>query len=192
MLGVPVEKPKKNLFDLDYVGIKASQFSFNRLQKADPVLGVDMSSTGEVGCLGDDTNTALLKSMLAVGHSHPREEHPALHGCREAEGRDARRCQVAPAARLQALCHGRHVALSDRERCGEHARLLAFGCRQEAAGPRHAPREADRHGGQHSEVTSPSTSSPTATRSAVRPSTSTSRLSPTAVWPPPSSALSAR
>ena len=82
---------------------------------------------------------------------HPREEHPALHGCREAEGRDARRCQVAPAARLQALCHGRHVALSDRERCGEHARLLAFGCRQEAAGPRHAPREADRHGGQHSE-----------------------------------------
>ena len=68
MLGLPVEKPNKNLFDLDYVGIKASQFSFNRLQKADPVLGVDMSSTGEVGCLGDDTNTALLKSMLSVGH----------------------------------------------------------------------------------------------------------------------------
>ena len=73
MLGVPVEKPKKNLFDLDYVGIKASQFSFNRLQKADPVLGVDMSSTGEVGCLGDDTNTALLKSMLAVGQRIPKE-----------------------------------------------------------------------------------------------------------------------
>ena len=73
MLGVPVEKPKKNLFDLDYVGIKASQFSFNRLQKADPVLGVDMSSTGEVGCLGDDTNTALLKSMLAVGHRIPEK-----------------------------------------------------------------------------------------------------------------------
>ena len=67
MLGVPVEKPSKSLFDLDYVGIKASQFSFNRLQKADPVLGVDMSSTGEVGCLGDDTNSALLKSMLSVG-----------------------------------------------------------------------------------------------------------------------------
>ena len=73
MLGVPVEKPGKNLFDLDYVGIKASQFSFNRLQKADPVLGVDMASTGEVGCLGDDTNTALLKSMLSVGHRIPEK-----------------------------------------------------------------------------------------------------------------------
>lgn len=72
MLGVPVERPSKNLFDLEYVGIKASQFSFNRLQKADPVLGVDMSSTGEVGCLGDDTNQALLKSMLSVGHRIPR------------------------------------------------------------------------------------------------------------------------
>ena len=73
MLGFPVEKPNKNLFDLDYVGIKASQFSFNRLQKADPVLGVDMSSTGEVGCLGDDTNAALLKSMLSVGYRIPKK-----------------------------------------------------------------------------------------------------------------------
>lgn len=73
MLGLPVERPEKNLFDLDYVGIKASQFSFNRLQKADPVLGVDMASTGEVGCLGDDTNTALLKSMLSVGHRIPKK-----------------------------------------------------------------------------------------------------------------------
>lgn len=73
MLGIPVEKPNKNLFDLDYVGIKASQFSFNRLQKADPVLGVDMASTGEVGCLGDDTSTALLKSMLSVGHKIPQK-----------------------------------------------------------------------------------------------------------------------
>ena len=73
MLGVPVEKPNKNLFDLDYVGIKASQFSFNRLQKADPVLGVDMSSTGEVGCLGDDSATALLKSMLSVGQRIPKK-----------------------------------------------------------------------------------------------------------------------
>lgn len=73
MLGLPVEKPNKNLFDLDYVGIKASQFSFNRLQKADPVLGVDMSSTGEVGCLADDTNAALLKSMLAVGQRIPKK-----------------------------------------------------------------------------------------------------------------------
>jgi len=75
MLGlpVPVEKPHKNLFDLDYVGIKASQFSFNRLQKADPVLGVDMASTGEVGCLGDNTSTALLKSMLSVGYRIPKK-----------------------------------------------------------------------------------------------------------------------
>lgn len=73
MLGLPVEKPNKNLFDLDYVGIKASQFSFNRLQKADPVLGVDMASTGEVGCLGDDTNQALLKSMLSVGYRIPQK-----------------------------------------------------------------------------------------------------------------------
>ena len=73
MLGLPVEKPQKNLFDLDYVGIKASQFSFNRLQKADPVLGVDMASTGEVGCIGDNTNTALLKAMLSVGHRIPKK-----------------------------------------------------------------------------------------------------------------------
>jgi carbamoyl-phosphate synthase large subunit len=73
MLGMPVEKPAKNLFDLDYVGIKASQFSFNRLQKADPVLGVDMASTGEVGCIGDNTNTALLKAMLSVGHRIPKK-----------------------------------------------------------------------------------------------------------------------
>ena len=73
MLGLPVEKPSKNLFDLDYVGIKASQFSFNRLQKADPVLGVDMASTGEVGCIGDNTNTALLKAMLSVGHRIPKK-----------------------------------------------------------------------------------------------------------------------
>lgn len=73
MLGLPVEKPEKSLFDLDYVGIKASQFSFNRLQKADPVLGVDMASTGEVGCLGDDTSCAILKAMLSVGYRIPEK-----------------------------------------------------------------------------------------------------------------------
>ena len=73
MLSLPVEKPAKSLFDLDYVGIKASQFSFNRLQKADPVLGVDMASTGEVGCLGEDSRTALIKSMLSVGHRIPKK-----------------------------------------------------------------------------------------------------------------------
>ncbi len=71
MLGIPVEKPHKNAFDLDYVGIKASQFSFSRLQGADPVLGVDMSSTGEVGCIGVDTSEAILKAMLSVGLQIP-------------------------------------------------------------------------------------------------------------------------
>ena len=73
MLGIPVEKPAKNVFDLDYVGIKASQFSFSRLQGADPVLGVDMSSTGEVGCLGENTSEALLKAMLSVGQRVPKK-----------------------------------------------------------------------------------------------------------------------
>ncbi|MDR2680537.1 MAG: carbamoyl-phosphate synthase (glutamine-hydrolyzing) large subunit [Tannerella sp.] len=73
MLGLPVEKLSGSEFDLDYVGIKASQFSFNRLQKADPVLGVDMASTGEVGCLGDDTSEAILKSMLSVGYRIPEK-----------------------------------------------------------------------------------------------------------------------
>ena len=73
MLGIPVEAPEKSLFDIDYVGIKASQFSFNRLQKADPVLGVDMASTGEVGCLGDDQRYAILESMLSVGYRIPQK-----------------------------------------------------------------------------------------------------------------------
>lgn len=73
MLGLPVEKPSKSLFDLDYVGVKASQFSFNRLQKADPVLGVDMASTGEVGCIGENANSALLKSLLSVGLRIPKK-----------------------------------------------------------------------------------------------------------------------
>ena len=73
MLGLPVEKPAKNLFDLDYVGVKASQFSFNRLQNANPVLGVDMVSTGEVGCLGEDARAALIKSLLSVGQRIPKK-----------------------------------------------------------------------------------------------------------------------
>lgn len=73
MLGLDYEMPSKSAFDLDYVGIKASQFSFSRLQKADPVLGVDMASTGEVGCLGDDLDEAILKAMLSVGHTIPRK-----------------------------------------------------------------------------------------------------------------------
>jgi len=73
MLGLPVEKPEKSAFDLDYVGIKASQFSFARLQQADPILGVDMASTGEVGCLGDDFSEAVLKALLSVGFKIPEK-----------------------------------------------------------------------------------------------------------------------
>ncbi|MCC8071899.1 MAG: carbamoyl-phosphate synthase (glutamine-hydrolyzing) large subunit [Bacteroidales bacterium] len=78
MLGLPVEKPHKNAFDLDYVGIKASQFSFSRLQGADPVLGVDMASTGEVGCIGVDTSEAILKALLSVGMRIPSKQHGVL------------------------------------------------------------------------------------------------------------------
>ena len=73
MLGLKPSAPHKSAFDLDYVGIKASQFSFSRLHQADPVLGVDMASTGEVGCLGDDFNEALLKSVLSVGYRIPEK-----------------------------------------------------------------------------------------------------------------------
>ena len=78
MLGHDVEKPHKNAFDLDYVGIKASQFSFSRLQGADPVLGVDMSSTGEVGCIGADTDEAIMKAMLSVGMRIPSKGNGVL------------------------------------------------------------------------------------------------------------------
>lgn len=71
MLGKPYDKPEKSVFDLDYVGVKASQFSFSRLQRADPVLGVDMMSTGEVGCISYSPSEALLESMLAVGQKIP-------------------------------------------------------------------------------------------------------------------------
>ena len=104
MLGLPVERPSKNLFDLDYVGIKASQFSFNRLQKADPVLGVDMASTGEVGCIGDNTDTALLKSMLSVGHRIPKKTVLLSTGGakQKAEMLDAARMLVAHGYELYA------------------------------------------------------------------------------------------
>ena len=73
MLGLPVSKPDKSVFDLDYVGVKASQFSFNRLQNADPKLSVDMVSTGEVGCLGEDARSALLTAMLSTGNTIPKK-----------------------------------------------------------------------------------------------------------------------
>ena len=90
MLGLPVEKPNKNLFDLDYVGIKASQFSFNRLQKADPVLGVDMSSTGEVGCLADDTKRCTIKEYVSRrGKGFPKKTILHFYRWSKAEGGDA-------------------------------------------------------------------------------------------------------
>jgi len=73
MLGKEVSKPSSNIFDIDYIGIKAPQFSFSRLSKADPILGVDMSSTGEVGCLGDDYYETILKAMLSVGYNFPKK-----------------------------------------------------------------------------------------------------------------------
>lgn len=104
MLGLPVEKPHKSLFDLDYVGIKASQFSFNRLQKADPVLGVDMASTGEVGCIGEDTSCALLKSMLSVGYKIPEKNILLSTGSakQKAEMLDAARTLVSHGYKLYA------------------------------------------------------------------------------------------
>ena len=73
MLDAPYSKPDSSVFDLEYIGVKASQFSFSRLQNADPVLGVDMSSTGEVGCIGDDFSEAIIKSMLSVGYKIPKK-----------------------------------------------------------------------------------------------------------------------
>jgi len=73
MLNIPVDKPHKSVFELDYVGVKAPQFSFSRLAKADPVLGVDMSSTGEVGCIGEGFYEAILKAMFSVGYRIPKK-----------------------------------------------------------------------------------------------------------------------
>ena len=114
MLGLPVEKPEKNLFELDYVGIKASQFSFNRLQKADPVLGVDMASTGEVGCIGMDTSCAVLKAMLSVGYRIPKKNILLSTGTmkQKADMIDAARMLVNKGYKLFAT-GGTHKALAE-------------------------------------------------------------------------------
>lgn len=114
MLGLPVEKPSKNLFELDYVGIKASQFSFNRLQKADPVLGVDMASTGEVGCIGMDTSCAVLKAMLSVGYRIPKKNILLSTGTmkQKADMMDAARMLVDKGYKLFAT-GGTHKALAE-------------------------------------------------------------------------------
>jgi carbamoyl-phosphate synthase large subunit len=114
MLGLPVEKPSKNLFDLEYVGIKASQFSFSRLQKADPVLGVDMASTGEVGCIGSDTSCAVLKAMLSVGYRIPGKNILLSTGTpkQKADMMDAARMLVDKGYKLFAT-GGTHKALAE-------------------------------------------------------------------------------
>ncbi len=114
MLGLPVEKPEKNLFELDYVGIKASQFSFNRLQKADPVLGVDMASTGEVGCIGMDTSCAVLEAMLSVGYRIPKKNILLSTGTmkQKADMMDAARMLVNKGYKLFAT-GGTHKTLAE-------------------------------------------------------------------------------
>ena len=114
MLGLPMEKPEKNLFELDYVGIKASQFSFNRLQKADPVLGVDMASTGEVGCIGMDTSCAVLKAMLSVGYRIPKKNILLSTGTmkQKADMMDAARMLVNKGYKLFAT-GGTHKTLAE-------------------------------------------------------------------------------
>ncbi|KAA6329742.1 Carbamoyl-phosphate synthase large chain [termite gut metagenome] len=114
MLGLPVEKPSKNLFELDYVGIKASQFSFNRLQKADPVLGVDMASTGEVGCIGIDTSCAVLQAMLSVGYRIPKKNILLSTGTpkQKVDMMDAARMLVDKGYKLYAT-GGTHKTLAD-------------------------------------------------------------------------------
>ena len=114
MLGLPVEKPEKNLCELDYVGIKASQFSFNRLQKADPVLGVDMASTGEVGCIGMDTSCAVLKAMLSVGYRIPQKNILLSTGTmkQKADMMDAARMLVNKGYKLFAT-GGTHKTLAE-------------------------------------------------------------------------------
>lgn len=114
MLGLPVEKPEKNLFELDYVGIKASQFSFNRLQKADPVLGVDMASTGEVGCIGMDTSCAVLKAVFSVGYRIPKKNILLSTGTmkQKADMMDAARMLVNKGYKLFAT-GGTHKTLAE-------------------------------------------------------------------------------
>ena len=133
MLGVPVERPSKSLFDLDYVGIKASQFSFSRLQGADPVLGVDMSSTGEVGCIGADTSEAILKAMLSVGLRVPHKSKGVLLSTGTAKQK---------ASMLEAACMLRDAGYRIFATGGTHRFLLENGVPAERV---YWPSEPDSH-----------------------------------------------
>ena len=108
LLDAPYSKPDKSAFDIDRIGVKASQFSFARLQNADPVLGVDMSSTGEVGCLGDDYNEALLNALIATGYKLPSKEHSIMISSGETKSKvallDVARSLVDAGYRICATC----------------------------------------------------------------------------------------
>ncbi len=129
MLGREVTKPEKTLFDLDYVGVKASQFSFSRLQKADPVLGVDMVSTGEVGCIGENYYEAILKAMLSVGYSIPKKGCFALQRANAIEDRVADQFPDAYRKRDTNLCYRRNPRFPPEERNRIDYAALA-GCEQ--------------------------------------------------------------
>lgn len=150
MLGLPVEKPNKNEFDLDYVGIKASQFSFNRLQKADPVLGVDMASTGEVGCIGDDVSGGCFEKYAFRRSPYPRKEYSALGGYAKTESGYVGCRQDAGIERLQPLRNRRDTPLSRRKRHFQYASLLAERGGHGTSSTHHAPRKEDRHGSEYS------------------------------------------
>ena len=160
MLGIPVEKPDKNLFDLDYVGIKASQFSFNRLQKADPVLGVDMASTGEVGCLGDDTNCAILKAMLSVGYripeksvllstGGPKQKVEMLQAARQLQKKGYKLYATGGTSKFLTENGVENTRLYWPSEEGQPQALDMLHRKEAAASIGYAPPQGDRHGGEH-------------------------------------------
>ncbi len=185
MLGLPVEKPAKSAFDLDYVGVKASQFSFSRLGGADPVLGVDMASTGEVGCLGDDTDAAILTALLAVGLRVPRK------AVLLSTGSPKQKADMLDAAHLLHKAGLRYTPRAEHASSSTRTAFRQFVCtglpRPTApAGARHAAQPRDRLCGKHTPI-SPAPSCRTAARYAARLSTSTYPCSRTRGLPRPSS-----
>ena len=125
MLGVDPEVPHKSAFELDYVGIKAPQFSFSRLQKADPVLGVEMASTGEVGCLGEDFHEAILKAMLSVGYAIPKKNILLSTGDSRSKMDMLSAAKALQAQRIQHLRDERYGRLPRNERRARHGAALA-------------------------------------------------------------------
>ncbi len=116
IMGEPVPKVDRSAFDLDYVGIKAPQFSFSRLKGSDPVSGVEMASTGEVACLGDDFNEAFLKSLLSVGFILPRKTILLSTGPLKSKVEFPQVALVCMAQGYSVLCHSRHCGVYARNR----------------------------------------------------------------------------